>query len=206
LGFDDDHAFSKSASFATGSWVALIEAARLVDEVGADDGTAPLPPDIPALQDDLRNLIASVARQVAVSEIEEAERNGGVSQTALDAANALVDQGDGLTDEAITSDDEQKLVDAIAAYREAYESLVALLHEAYNQGERGDVDCDADKDAVDALHILREVAALAVSAGCLFNADLDCNLEITVVDALFSLRGVAGLPISLPEGCPTPAA
>jgi hypothetical protein len=188
---------------AAGSWAALVEAARLIDEVGPDDGVGPGPPDIPALQDDLRDLIAVAARHAAAREVEEGEA-AGLPQAVIEAADGLVAQGDGLLAEAKAQDSEQKLVDAIAAYREAYEMLAPLLHPAANEGTRGDVDCDGDRDAVDALHILRQVAGLTPAADCLFNGDLDCSLELSAVDALLGLRRVAGLPLSLREGCPAP--
>ncbi len=66
----------------------------------------------------------------------------------------------------------------------------------------GDVDCDGDVDAVDALHILRWVAGLPVSAGCMGKGYVDCDGDLDAVDALMVLRYIAGLPVPLPTGCP----
>ena len=77
---------------------------------------------------------------------------------------------------------------------------------------KGDVDCDDDFDAVDALKELRHIAGLPVSqeSGCpaigsevasIFG-DIDCDGDIMAVDALFILRFVVGLPVNLPQGCP----
>jgi Tol biopolymer transport system component len=66
----------------------------------------------------------------------------------------------------------------------------------------GDADCDGDVDAVDALHILRSVAQLPSSAGCLANANVKCDDSMTSVDSLMILRHVALLEVNLPQGCP----
>ena len=66
----------------------------------------------------------------------------------------------------------------------------------------GDVGCDDDVDAVDALFVLRYVAGLQSGAACMAAGDADCDGDIDAVDALFILRHVAGLPVSLPQGCP----
>lgn len=66
----------------------------------------------------------------------------------------------------------------------------------------GDTDCDLDADAVDALQVLRSVAALPVTAGCIASGDVNCDNRRTAVDALGILRSVALLPpISAPPGC-----
>ncbi len=60
---------------------------------------------------------------------------------------------------------------------------------------QGDVDCDSDVDAVDALQVLREVAGLSTQANCVRLAgDPGCNGNIDAVDALAILRFVANLP------------
>jgi Tol biopolymer transport system component len=77
---------------------------------------------------------------------------------------------------------------------------------------QGDVDCDGDADAVDALKVLRHVASLPVSpspgcpemesqvAGHPFG-DVDCDGDVDAVDALRILRYVAGLDPGQPPGC-----
>jgi hypothetical protein len=78
-------------------------------------------------------------------------------------------------------------------------------------GGKGDVNCDGDIDAVDALQILRSVAALPVnqSGACpeigsehdsVFG-DMDCDSDVDAVDALWILRYVAALPLNLPQDC-----
>lgn len=72
----------------------------------------------------------------------------------------------------------------------------------------GDVDCDEDVDAVDALFTLQNVAGVRAASGkcpppsgSLFQgaADADCDLDVDAVDALFVLQHVAG---SRPKLCP----
>lgn len=70
----------------------------------------------------------------------------------------------------------------------------------------GDSDCDREADAVDALHVLRNVAGIGLPAVCLAAGNLKCDDGITAVDALFILRHVAQLPLNLPQGCPSPLA
>jgi len=66
----------------------------------------------------------------------------------------------------------------------------------------GDVDCDNDADAVDALQILRDVGGLGTSAGCLADAaDTDCDGDRDSVDALRILQTVVGQQVSVPPGC-----
>lgn len=66
----------------------------------------------------------------------------------------------------------------------------------------GDVDCDGDADAVDALQILREVSGFGTSAACIADAaDTDCDGDGDSVDALRILQTVAGQQVSVPPGC-----
>jgi len=65
----------------------------------------------------------------------------------------------------------------------------------------GDVDCDYDVDAVDALGILRYVAQLS-EPGCIDKGYTNCDGFITAVDALYVLRYVAALPNQVGNGCP----
>ncbi len=67
----------------------------------------------------------------------------------------------------------------------------------------GDVDCDGDLDAVDALFVLRFVARLG-EAVCIGNGYAHCDATISSVDALTILRKVARLPLFQPPGCPPP--
>jgi len=48
---------------------------------------------------------------------------------------------------------------------------------------QGDVDCDLDVDAVDALHVLRVTAGLGTAAVCLSASDVDCDTSADAVDA-----------------------
>lgn len=66
----------------------------------------------------------------------------------------------------------------------------------------GDADCSGAIDAVDALAVLREVAALPTTAGCLAHADVNCSGARDAVDAMIILRFTAGLPPNQPPGCP----
>ncbi len=59
----------------------------------------------------------------------------------------------------------------------------------------GDVDCDGVVGSVDALFILRYVAALLPLAQCLNVSDVNCNGNTDSVDALSVLRYVAALPV-----------
>lgn len=65
----------------------------------------------------------------------------------------------------------------------------------------GDVDCDYDVDAVDALGVLRYVAQLS-EPDCIDKAYTNCDNFITSVDALYILRYVAALPNLGGDGCP----
>jgi len=78
--------------------------------------------------------------------------------------------------------------------------------------KQGDVDCDGDSDAVDALKVLRHVASLPVSPGPGCPAvesqvaghpfgDVDCDDDVDAVDALKVLRYVASLPVQQSEEC-----
>lgn len=67
---------------------------------------------------------------------------------------------------------------------------------------QGDVDCDGDVDAVDALNVLSEVAAID-EGDCAPNGDLDCNRDRSATDALGLLRHIAALPpIQVDVPCP----
>lgn len=83
---------------------------------------------------------------------------------------------------------------------------------------KGDVQCDNDIDAVDALTIQRDIAELPTSQqpdcpaiggpaarvggqGSEVFGDINCNDAIDAVDSLFILRHVAKLPVNLPGGC-----
>jgi CSLREA domain-containing protein len=68
--------------------------------------------------------------------------------------------------------------------------------------QSGDADCNSSVEAVDALSVLRHVAALPPRAACLELGDVNCDTAIDAVDALLVLRYVAALPVSLPPGCP----
>lgn len=70
----------------------------------------------------------------------------------------------------------------------------------------GDADCNRTADAVDALHVLRDVAGLPTSASCLEAGNVKCDDGFSSVDALFILRHVAALPVSVPAACPAPLA
>jgi hypothetical protein len=66
----------------------------------------------------------------------------------------------------------------------------------------GNTDCDPDADAVDALQVLRSVAALPVTANCIGSGNVDCDADRDAVDALGILRYVAQLPpLPTPQGC-----
>jgi hypothetical protein len=89
-------------------------------------------------------------------------------------------------------------------------------------GVKGDMDCNFEVNAVDALRILRKVAGLdpnlppgcdpigpaAQSAAAIpagngdIKGDVDCNDQVNAVDALRILRKVAGLNPNLPPDCP----
>jgi hypothetical protein len=68
---------------------------------------------------------------------------------------------------------------------------------------QGDVNCDGEVTAVDALFVLRDVAGMSSTAACLLLAgDANCDGNLTSVDALAALRYVAGLPVKQNEPCP----
>ncbi len=77
---------------------------------------------------------------------------------------------------------------------------------------KGDVDCDGDVDAVDALKELRHVAGLPISqvepchdigaAGASTFGDVDCDDDVDAVDSLRILRHVANLPTGQEPSCP----
>ena len=68
--------------------------------------------------------------------------------------------------------------------------------------KQGDVNCDDEVTAVDALFILRFVAGIPPVAECLnLASDVNCDGANTAVDALGVLRFVAGLPVNQNEPC-----
>jgi hypothetical protein len=68
--------------------------------------------------------------------------------------------------------------------------------------KQGDVNCDDEVTAVDALFVLRFVAGIPPVAECLNLAgDVNCDGAKTAVDALGVLRFVAGLPVNQNEPC-----
>jgi TolB protein len=80
-------------------------------------------------------------------------------------------------------------------------------------GITGDMNCDGEVNALDALIILRHVAGLPFTVpdcsppgtpgpNSVQKGDLNCDGEVNAVDALLILRFVAGLPVTLPPGCP----
>lgn len=81
---------------------------------------------------------------------------------------------------------------------------------------KGDVACDFDVDAVDALQVLRSVAGLSpdqepncpgidekvpMGDAPFSFGDMDCDFDVDAVDALQILLFVAGLETDLPPGC-----
>ena len=84
---------------------------------------------------------------------------------------------------------------------------------------KGDLDCDEDVDAVDALQGLRHIAGFTANQqpDCpgigsdvgvesvlptnIFG-DMNCNAVLDAVDSLLILRSIASLPVDLPGGCP----
>jgi hypothetical protein len=84
------------------------------------------------------------------------------------------------------------------------ESTWLLDGVALSADTAGDADCDRETDSVDALQVLRNVAAIGVPASCLAAANLKCDDGITSVDSLMILRHVARLSLNLPQGCPMP--
>lgn len=70
-------------------------------------------------------------------------------------------------------------------------------------GILGDTDCDEDVDAVDALHVLQDVAGFDPDADCLAQGDVQCDGDRDAVDALGILTHIAALPPQPQEpGCP----
>lgn len=69
----------------------------------------------------------------------------------------------------------------------------------------GDVTCEGEIDAADALQILRRTAGLPNLGLCATKAgDVDCSAQVDVPDALLLLRHVAGLAVAVPQGCNGP--
>jgi hypothetical protein len=86
---------------------------------------------------------------------------------------------------------------------EIYDSVVFLEIGSLVGTGPGDVDCNGLINAVDALFVLRRVAALQPYAECISRGDVNCNGTFDSVDALIILRFVALLPpLSVPPGCP----
>jgi hypothetical protein len=92
--------------------------------------------------------------------------------------------------------------------REAADSLRELDRSLERQSHltldlKGDVDCDSDVDAVDALKVQQYVAGLSViqsepcpdigSPGATTFGDVDCDGDVDAVDSLGILRDIAGL-------------
>jgi hypothetical protein len=66
----------------------------------------------------------------------------------------------------------------------------------------GDTDCNGGVDSLDALAVLRSVAALPPPAGCLAAGDVNCSGgSADSIDALTILRFAAHLPNTLPADC-----
>ncbi|MFQ5472318.1 MAG: S8 family serine peptidase, partial [Dehalococcoidia bacterium] len=64
----------------------------------------------------------------------------------------------------------------------------------------GDVDCDNDVDAVDALFVLKSSASFG-DPDCIVAGDVDCDADVDAVDALKIAQHVANIPVTLPQGC-----
>ncbi len=60
-------------------------------------------------------------------------------------------------------------------------------------GLRGDADCSGSINAVDALHVLRRVAAFPSEPPCIAAGDTNCDGQIDATDALRILRATAGI-------------
>lgn len=66
----------------------------------------------------------------------------------------------------------------------------------------GDVDCNGEIEATDALSLLRFVANFQPAAICIDAGDVNCDGDKDVVDALQILLFIAGLEVNQPQGCP----
>jgi uncharacterized protein YkwD len=65
----------------------------------------------------------------------------------------------------------------------------------------GDSDCDGFVTTIDALHVLRDAAALEADAECLPFAETNCDGVIDTLDALNILRWIVRLSLATPAGC-----
>jgi hypothetical protein len=65
----------------------------------------------------------------------------------------------------------------------------------------GDVDCNLVVDAHDSLGIVRWMASVGPTAGCLGKGYVNCDGTLNLIDALVILRYVANVPLNLPAGC-----
>jgi len=131
-------------------------------------------------------------------------RAPGTTMThSLGVGSPAIDNGD---DAACPLADQRGVVRPLGVHCDigAYERVPDLT--------QGDVDCSGTVNAVDALKILRAVAALSVSQTqpcppiganvSYFWGDVDCKGEPTSVDALLALRHNAGLSVQQQEPCP----
>lgn len=131
-------------------------------------------------------------------------RAPGTTRThSLGAGSPAIDNGD---DVACPLADQRGVSRPLGLHCDigAYERVPHLI--------QGDVDCNGDANAVDALKVLRYVAQLAVSQTHPCPAiganvvsiwgDVDCKGEPTAVDALAILRYVAGLSVQQTDPCP----
>ena len=95
---------------------------------------------------------------------------------------------------------------SLAAALVAVAGLVFLIVRSESSAEsdtQGDVDCDTVVSSVDALHVLKSVAAIPTTADCLdAAADVDCDEAVDSVDSLRILRYVVQLPNPAVSGCP----
>jgi glucose/arabinose dehydrogenase len=98
------------------------------------------------------------------------------------------------------------VVISLAAALVAVAGLVFLITRSDSSAEneiQGDVDCDTVVGSVDALHVLRSVAAIPTTADCLDTAaDVDCDEAIDSVDSLRILRYIVQLQNPAVPGCP----
>lgn len=139
---------------------------------------------------------------------------GGIpaATTTDPAADALLsfmlqaspDGGDIGFEAILDHEDARFLLDALRLALDAGNAqgrdALAGLETAIGPGT-GDADCDGDVDAVDALMVLRRVAALEPFGDCVATGNVRCDDDIDAVDALFILRHVAALPVDLPAAC-----
>jgi hypothetical protein len=66
----------------------------------------------------------------------------------------------------------------------------------------GDIDCDVDVDAVDALFVIRLADGLPNGGGgCGQSPDVDCSGSSDRADGVVVLRHVVGLPLGLSSAC-----